>query len=154
MAFTYGVKMAKRKSNNSGCSIIIVAIIAIASSAVEWSKEKANQELVVIAGAAIIGLFILRKIWLSHQHKKWINYLKNKYNNNMMVVNAIDKGEVWQGQSAEQLIDSIGRPVAMDRQVLKTKTKETWKYQRLRKGQYSLRIFLENDFVVGWDKKQ
>jgi hypothetical protein len=153
MAFTYGVKMAKRKSNNSGCSIIIVAIIAMATSVVEWSKEKANQELIVIAGSTIIGLFILRIIWLSYRHKKWIKYLKNKYDNDMWIVNAIDNGKFWQGQSAEQLIDSIGRPLAIDKQVLKTKTKETWKYQRLRKGQYGLRLFLENDFVVGWDKK-
>ena len=59
----------------------------------------------------------------------------------------------WQGQSEGQLIDSLGRPLDIDQKVLKTKTKEVWKYNRTGKGRYALRITLENGEVVGWDQK-
>ncbi|MEI6336870.1 MAG: hypothetical protein WCS87_20110 [Methylococcaceae bacterium] len=153
MAFTNGLNMARRKSDGTGCLIAIVAIGAIISSALEWSKEKVNQELIVIAAAIIIGLFILRMIWRLYCHKKWVKYLKNKYNNDIWVVNAIVNGKFWKEQSSEQLIDSIGRPLAIDTQVLKTKTKEIWKYNKIRKDQYALKITLENEHVVGWENK-
>jgi len=59
----------------------------------------------------------------------------------------------WQGQTPEQLVDSIGHPVDVDKKVLKTKSKEVWKYNQTGKGRFSLRITIENDLVVGWDKK-
>jgi hypothetical protein len=37
--------------------------------------------------------------------------------------------------------------------VLKTKTKEIWKYREIKKGQYALKVTLEENMVVGWDMK-
>ena len=53
----------------------------------------------------------------------------------------------------EQLLDSIGRPIDRDQRVLKTKTKETWKYHPSGRNRYRLRVMLEDDVVVGWEKK-
>ena len=74
------------------------------------------------------------------RYKKRINRLKSKYNNDMWVVNAIMNEQFWKEQTSEQLIDSIGRPLAIDTQVLKTKTKEIWKYNKIRKDQYALKV--------------
>ena len=70
------------------------------------------------------------------------------------LVNQLMKRMFWQGQSEEQLLDSLGKPLDIDQKVLKTKTKEVWKYNETGKGRYALRITLENGEVVGWDKKQ
>lgn len=59
----------------------------------------------------------------------------------------------WVGQSTEQLLDSLGSPEAIDQKVLKTKKKEIWKYNHRGGNRYGLRITLDNDEVVGWDKK-
>jgi hypothetical protein len=56
-------------------------------------------------------------------------------------------------QTPEQLIDSIGRPVDIDRKIMKTKTKEVWKYNQTGRGRFALRIILEDGVVIGWDKK-
>ena len=71
----------------------------------------------------------------------------------MQIVNAILSESIWRGQSHEQLIDSLGNPESFDKEVLKTKTKETWKYYKIRKNQFALKVFLENNLVIGWDGK-
>jgi len=69
------------------------------------------------------------------------------------IVDAILARKVWQGQTPEQLVDSIGRPVEVDQKVLKTKVKETYKYDQNGKNRFAFRVFLENGHVVGWESK-
>lgn len=90
---------------------------------------------------------------LSHYKKKWKRERLMKKYNNAELVDQLMQGMFWQGQSKEQLIDSIGHPLDIDQKVLKTKTKETWKYNSTGKNRYGLRIILENGLVIGWDKK-
>jgi hypothetical protein len=144
--------MAKRKSDSSGLIFFLVIIGAIISSTMDWIK--ANQEISVGIVGLIIGFFILKKFLNHRRYKKWVSYIKEKYHNDIEIVNAILNGQFWKGQSMEQLKDSLGSPAAIDKQVLKTKTKETWKYNETRKGQYALKIMLEKDLVVGWDMKE
>lgn len=61
--------------------------------------------------------------------------------------------QIWQGQTAAQLVDSIGSPSAIDNKLLKTKKKEIWKYHPTSPTRFNLKITLEDDIVVGWDKK-
>ncbi len=141
------------KKSGGSVYLVIVAIGAVISSVVEWFNEKVNQDHIIIAAAIIIVFFILIKVLQTCRYKKRINRLKSKYNNDMWVVNAIMNEQFWKEQTSEQLIDSIGRPLAIDTQVLKTKTKEIWKYNKIRKDQYALKITLDNKRVVGWDNK-
>ena len=46
------------------------------------------------------------------------------------IVDMIMRHMFWQGQSQEQLLDSLGRPADIDQKVLKTKVKEIWKYNQ------------------------
>ncbi|HJR55624.1 MAG TPA: hypothetical protein VJ798_03515 [Rhizomicrobium sp.] len=66
------------------------------------------------------------------------------------LVERLMRREVWEGQTAEQLLDSRGTPASVDNKVLKTKTTDTWKYNRMGRGQYAIRIIVENGVVVGW----
>jgi hypothetical protein len=70
-----------------------------------------------------------------------------------LVVEKIMNGHFWQGQTEEQLQDSMGQPYDVDERVMKTKSKQIWKYHPVGRNRYSLRITLENGLVVGWDDK-
>lgn len=78
--------------------------------------------------------------------------LSMKYKNEQLIEALMDE-TFWQGQTADQLRDSLGEPLDIDQKVLKTKTKEIWKYQQTGKNRYALKITLENGVVVGWDQK-
>lgn len=69
----------------------------------------------------------------------------------MEIVTKIMNHKYWQGQTSEQLQDSCGYPADKDQKVLKTKTKEVWKYGQTGVNRYKLKITLENDLVVGWE---
>jgi hypothetical protein len=58
--------------------------------------------------------------------------------------------QVWQGMTNEQLIESWGAPADRDYEIKRAKTKETWKYGRTGKNQFSNRVYLEDGIVVGW----
>lgn len=102
----------------------------------------------------IIILFVIfAYVAISHYfRKKRRNALLAKYGD-AEIVDRIMKKMFWQSQTSEQLVDSLGKPVDVDRKVMKTKTKEVWKYNETGKGRYGLRITLEDDVVIGWDKK-
>ena len=69
------------------------------------------------------------------------------------IVELIMQQKIWQGQTLEQIQDSIGEPVEVDQKVYKTKTKQGWKYQQTSRTRFLLRITTENGKVVGWDQK-
>ena len=83
---------------------------------------------------------------------KRIAYLRRKYSEED-IVQKILQGYFWSGQTAEQLYDSLGPPVDVDSKMLKTKTKEVWKYRHQGANRYGLRITVENGCVAGWDNK-
>ncbi len=69
------------------------------------------------------------------------------------IADAVIASKVWQGMSKDQLLESWGTPEDIDTKVYKMKTSETWKYGEIGKNRYSSKVFLENDFVVGWDQR-
>ncbi|NWB49229.1 DUF2845 domain-containing protein [Pseudomonas gingeri] len=106
------------------------------------------MEWIIIGVAVICGWWL----WANHLEKKRREQLLQKYGD-PEVVDRIMRRMFWQGQTPEQLIDSLGSPVDIDKKVLKTKSKEVWKYDQTGKGRFALRITLENGEVIGWDKK-
>jgi hypothetical protein len=84
--------------------------------------------------------------------RKRYKYLLAKYKDEKLVARIV-KGSVWQGQTREQLWDALGKPLDVDEKVLKSKTKETWKYKEIGKKRYAFRVFIENNEVVGWEQK-
>jgi hypothetical protein len=60
--------------------------------------------------------------------------------------------EIWQGATAEMVLEMLGEPADKARRVFKTKTTETWKYEPFGKNRYRVKITFENDVCVGWDK--
>jgi|SRR6185437_8054081 len=103
------------------------------------------MEFLVFIGLGI-GLWILYGVASRAQRRK---ALLEKYGNEDLVERLMRR-EVWEGQTSEQLLDSRGNPETIDNKVLKTKTTNTWKYNRIGRGQYAIRIIVENNIVVGW----
>lgn len=141
--------MAKRTSKADAALISLVVVVGLPIFLVSKLVESVGWVMPIIVVAAIIGF----AIWYQQdKKKKRLEYLRSKYHNEE-IVQKIVGGFIWQGQSEEQLKDSMGDPVAIDRTALKTKTKETWKYHRQGVNRFGLRVKVENGYVVGWDKK-
>ena len=137
--------MTKKQSEGVGYLILIVIVIGLIAKFFE-SVGVVVPAILLVAG---IALYIYVK---KQNEKKRYEYLMNKYNNEEIVEDII-KETIWQGETEEQLVDSLGRPEAIDNKILKTKKKEVYKYHHQSANRYRLRITLENDIVVGWDKK-
>ncbi|MCW8965782.1 MAG: DUF2845 domain-containing protein [Candidatus Pacearchaeota archaeon] len=99
------------------------------------------------------ALAVIVMVVYRHYTKKWRKERLMKKYKNTETVELIMSRSFWQGQTEEQLVDSLGKPLDIDQKVLKTKTKEIWKYNQTAKNSYSLKVTLENGLVVGWDQK-
>ena len=100
--------------------------------------------------AIIICMIIGAAVFYRQKWKR--ERLMAKYGDEALVEKLMN-GMYWQGQTEGQLLDSLGRPLDIDQKVLKTKTKEVWKYEETGKNRYALKIILEHGEVVGWDQK-
>lgn len=69
------------------------------------------------------------------------------------IADRIMRGMFWQGQTKDQLVESLGAPLDIDQKVLKTKTREVWKYNQRGKNRYGLKITMEDGVVTEWDQK-
>lgn len=141
--------MAKKMTKKEAEMWIWLVIIALPVWGIVALVETAGW----VTPTVIAGLCVAVYFWHQHEKKKQrLAYLREKYSDEDLV-QKIFGGYFWQGQSEEQLIDALGEPEAIDKKVLKTKKKEVWKYNHQGANRYNLRITLENNLVVGWDKK-
>jgi ABC-type multidrug transport system fused ATPase/permease subunit len=102
----------------------------------------------------LIVALITFSIYASNKREKEHRIaLLTKYLGDIETVDKIMSHSIWEGQTTHELIDSLGEPVEVDEKILKTKSKEIWKYNQTGKGRFALRITLENNVVIGWDKK-
>ena len=147
--------MARSKSSGSGAGIGFIIVIGIGFAVYRWIEQ--NILITAIGACLLLAGFIAYAAFKSQQRKKageaHTAYLLSKYKK-QEIVDRILNQEFWKGQTVEQLEDALGPADAVDRQVLKTKTKETWKYDEIKKGQFSTRIDIENGKVIGWSAKE
>jgi hypothetical protein len=141
--------MAKTSKTKLWMAAVLLGLAGAAVLAATGAMEGIGF-VAPLAAAVGAGLVYWLVKWLGHKAR--LAYLRRKYDDEQ-AIDRIMKGYLWQGQTAEQLVDSLGDPADVDRQVLKTKTKEIWKYIHLGGDRYGLRITLENSVVVGWDRK-
>lgn len=108
------------------------------------------------AAISLLLMFVLFKIilYVAKRHKtlNQKQILRNKYKDERTVKKILQR-EIWKGETSEQLLDSLGTPEDIDQKILKTKKKEIWKYDQQGTNRFGLKITLENDIVVEWDKK-
>lgn len=155
-----GRRSTKAQDKALGALIVWGAIIGLPVYLIVKAGEAVGWP-VLIGGVAALIVGIL---WYRHAQAKADeaerarqiearrSALLQKYGD-AQVVERIMSRSYWQGQTAEQLRDSLGDPADIDEKVLKTKSKQVWKYQQTGVNRFALRIIVENDSVVGWDEK-
>lgn len=109
-------------------------------AAFEWRQ-------IGLATLAVALLVVALCIWGYRQRRR---HLTEKYGD-PEIASRIMRGVIWQGETEEQLLDSLGKPEDIDRKVLKTKTKEIWKYRPTARNRFGLKVTLDDGVVVGWE---
>jgi len=102
----------------------------------------------------ILIIFIIAIIiaWNIYSTKKRREYLLNKYGDSE-IVESIMKRCFWVGQTSEQLVDSLGKPIDISTKIMKTRYREIWKYNQTGNNRFGLRITLDDHVVKTWDEK-
>ena len=59
-------------------------------------------------------------------------------------------GDIQQGMTKEMLLESLGEPDDVDEEQVRSKIRQTWKYDQVGLNRYENRVHLENDVVVGY----
>ena len=102
--------------------------------------------------ALLIGALVLAAVvgvWGYVQRRK---QLTEKYGD-PEIARRIMKKVLWQGETQEQLLEALGTPEDIDQKILKTKSKEVWKYRPSGKNRFGLKVTLDDGIVVAWDMK-
>ncbi|WP_198173274.1 hypothetical protein [Cupriavidus sp. USMAA2-4] len=141
--------MGKRKDKEIAGLAAAALFIGVPIYVVSKVNETVGWIAPLCAIAAVVALVLAQR---ASRRKARLEYLRVKYQDEV-VVQRIVGGQIWQTQSAEQLIDSIGRPLSIDQKLLKTKTREVWKYNHRGANRYGLRVTVEDGYVTGWDQK-
>jgi len=144
--------MVRRCSKDNAAALlllIVVAIIAYAIQGAEILNDAVGTPVLIGAPIAVLVIWILvRALNRSARRAALLARYGDKD-----VVEQIMRREFWQGQTSEQLTDSLGPPVEMDEHVLRKCVRRTWKHHQTGQNRFRLRITLENDIVTGWDRK-
>lgn len=142
--------MARRKNSKLESAFIGPAVVI---GGIGWVIGKVLDITGAVVPIVVIGLIIAGVVWFRHlQKQKRIEYLFDKYGDNA-VVDRIMRRILWQGETAQQVIDSLGNPLNVDRKLMATRSREVWKYQQTGRGRYALRVTLDNDVVIEIDQK-
>lgn len=141
--------MARRSSKSDGALIGLLLVVGLPLYVVSKILETTGW----VAPVAVIAILILLYGVIKYRQKQSrLAYLRAKYHDEEIVRRIL--GECfWEGQTSEQLHESLGPPAAIDDMRLKTIKREVWKYHRTGVNRYRLRITVENDRVTAWSKK-
>lgn len=135
-------------------------LVLAQSRRIESSDDAGN----IFAGVVVFVLFVIVVVGLAAQRsnnqrkareqaeqasRERYAWLVSRFGPD--AANAITAGRYWQGQTAEQLELSLGRPADVDEHVMPSKVKHVYKYRPMGFGRFGLRVTLENGVVVGWE---
>ena len=142
--------MSRRNpSKNDIVGAIWLIIIGIPIFLFNWITENVGWFWVII-GVAVISVIIVLARKKSQNDRR--EYLQKKYGD-LEIVEKIMQKYMWEGQTEEQLLDSLGQPSAIDNHLLKTRFRQVWKYQPIGRDKYGLRVTLDDKHVVAWNQR-
>jgi hypothetical protein len=133
--------------------LIVVGILWAVGTAIANALKSPDGWVLIAIVAGVIVLIIVQKAAAKKKRLEYLQYLMGKYGD-ATIVDHICNHRFWQGQTAEQLIDSLGPPHGVDKKLLKSINREVWKYNPRGVNRYGLRITLDNYIVTTWDQKQ
>ncbi len=98
----------------------------------------------------LIALLLASIAWPWWREYRRIRRIQTKYQATPDILADILDQVIWEGESEDQLLDSIGKPHDVQRLARKTKHKEIWKYGHEGGNRYRLRITLDDHVVASW----
>lgn len=130
----------------SGGDLPLVSLAILLAAIVLAAKGLADSALpaIFLIGvlAALTGVVYTR----SQLKARRVGRLREKYGDES-IVERILKKQYWNGQTDEQLRDSLGAPDAVEEQMMITRCRRVWSY-----GDGNLRITLDDGVVVSCGK--
>ena len=141
--------MARRNSKNDVAVIGVLLLIGIPIWIVSRITDTIGATAAVVSVVLVIGTIVF---YFVQKRAARLAFLRAKYGDEN-IVQRIMRRNYWQGQTADQLRDSLGNPSAVDKNLLKTRKREVWKYQPTGVNRFRLRITLDDDVVVGYGHK-
>lgn len=133
----------------------VVLILAWTSAKVEATKNAQHDRDIAESQRQIDGIDAelaeraSQRAAEAHRAAERPGLLRERYGEEM--AQRLLDGEIWQGQTEEQLRESLGPPVATEEKVLKTKTVRIFKYSEAGENRYRLKVKVENGVIVGWE---
>ncbi len=148
--------MARRVSKLEAAGLFYLLIIGIpAYGLVELVEAAGARNLLTVAIVVCVAaplLYLAKRASDKAATARRRDELAKKYGD-PKIADAILSRTVWKGQTVEQLQESLGRAADIDQKVLKSMTREVWKYHPRGANRFGLRITVENGVVSGWDEK-
>jgi hypothetical protein len=140
--------MSRRSTRNFSAFLKVVVSLVMLSLLILAIQDNGGIAILIFL-TLCVGLFAYyRNRQKAARLAERLVYLRSKYGDEIIVQRIVNK-LYWDGQTAEQLRDSLGDASSIDTERLRTKKREVWKYGQIGKGQYRLRITLDQDIVVG-----
>jgi TRAP-type C4-dicarboxylate transport system permease large subunit len=139
-------KMTKLQKESLATLLFIAVII---TAVIKFFENVGFLTLIIVIVACVVAFLLYKAI----RKKKRLAYLKQKYVNSRIVDRMVN-GVIWQGETAAQLMDSLGKPNVVDKKQSQALKKEVWRYGRRGGGRYNLIVDLENGIVVNWEGKK
>jgi hypothetical protein len=144
--------MARRKSKIEAPTVFM-AILALAAIALAIKFISVIGIGVLVVCAIPVAIFAGSFVYARHKRAVRLSNLRGKYADES-IVQALMRHEVWEGQTREQLLDARGQPLSIDNVLMKTRTREVWKYQPNGRNRYRLRITLDDGVVVSYEQRR
>jgi uncharacterized protein YxeA len=127
----------------------LIFIAVIVTAVIKFFENVGFMTLIIVIVVCVVAFFLYKAI----RKQQKLSYLKKKYVNSR-VVERMFSGVIWEGETAAQLVDSLGKPDAVDKRQSESLKKEIWKYGRRGGGRYNLIVDLENGLVINWEGKK
>lgn len=170
------------KSGCGGCLLAMLGLFAFSAFFAGMSKSLGPEDAgkvmaVLLVAGLVLWIFVARgrkralreareaaiadaeqQRILAEQHaeaqkqQRW-NYLTGRFGQD--IAQKIWAGQLWVGQTAEMLTESLGAPLERDEKISRQKVMHVYKYRPLPgHNRWGLRVELEDGTVCGWDAKE
>ncbi len=135
-----------------GCGAVAASPVAIVSMIVGAAAGLATTVAWRGRASHAVELAEWTRARQAHEARRaWLLGLDEQFG--WEATNGIARQLPWQGQTADMVVASFGRPVEVDEKVMKSKTTNVFKYLPF-SNRFALRVTLENGLVVGWDDQR
>ena len=132
---------------------LALLLLAIAGVASAWVLHSFGWQRVAYTLLGLCAGVLLLRVLLGtaseYRQLRRRERLLERYGDEGVVDDLLNQ-VLWEGETAQQIRDSLGEPQEVDALPRQTKKKEIWKYGHEGGNRYRLRVTLDDDVVASW----